>query len=97
MDCFSSWTCTLLPHIFTHDEEFSSSSAAAAVVHVGHAKVLIVWKNRPCHHFAHLMVSGYCSNSEKPAANGISTDIRDSITRPGPRDDQGGKIEMASL
>ncbi len=31
--------------VFTRDEEFSSPSAAAAVVHGGHANGLIVWKN----------------------------------------------------
>jgi hypothetical protein len=32
--------------VFTHDEEFSSPSAAAAVVHGGHANGLIAWKNK---------------------------------------------------
>jgi hypothetical protein len=32
--------------IFTRDEEFSSPSAAAAVVHGGHANGLIAWKNK---------------------------------------------------
>jgi len=32
--------------IFTRDEEFSSPSAAAAVVHGGHANGLIAWKDR---------------------------------------------------
>jgi len=32
--------------VFTRDEEFSSPSAAAAVVHGGHANGLIAWKNR---------------------------------------------------
>ncbi len=31
--------------VFTRDEEFSSPSAAAAVVHGGHANGLIAWKN----------------------------------------------------
>jgi len=31
--------------LFTRDAEFSSPSAAAAVVHGGHANGLIVWKN----------------------------------------------------
>jgi hypothetical protein len=31
--------------IFTKDAEFSSPSAAAAVVHGGHANGLIAWKN----------------------------------------------------
>jgi hypothetical protein len=32
--------------VFTRDEEFSSPSAAAAVVHGGHANGLIAWKNK---------------------------------------------------
>jgi hypothetical protein len=32
--------------IFTRDEEFSSPSAAAAVVHGGHANGLTAWKNK---------------------------------------------------
>ena len=32
--------------VFTRDEEFSSPSAAAAVVHGGHANGLTVWKNK---------------------------------------------------
>lgn len=32
--------------VFTRDEEFSSPSAAAAVVHGGHANGLISWKNK---------------------------------------------------
>jgi hypothetical protein len=32
--------------IFTRDEEFSSPSAAAAVVHGGHSNGLILWKNK---------------------------------------------------
>ncbi|MBM4054829.1 MAG: GIY-YIG nuclease family protein [Planctomycetes bacterium] len=32
--------------IFTRDEEFSSPSAAAAVIHGGHANGLIAWKNK---------------------------------------------------
>jgi hypothetical protein len=32
--------------LFTRDEEFSSPSAAAAVVHGGHANGLIAWKNK---------------------------------------------------
>lgn len=32
--------------VFTRDEEFSSPSAAAAVVHGGHANGLIAWKNQ---------------------------------------------------
>ena len=32
--------------LFTRDEEFSSPSAAAAVVHGGHANGLIAWKDR---------------------------------------------------
>jgi hypothetical protein len=32
-------------HLFTRDAEFSSPSAAAAVVHGGHANGLIMWKN----------------------------------------------------
>jgi len=32
--------------LFTRDEEFSSSSAAAAVIHGGHANGLIAWKNK---------------------------------------------------
>jgi hypothetical protein len=32
--------------IFTRDEEFSSPSAAAAVVHGGHANGLVAWKDR---------------------------------------------------
>lgn len=32
--------------VFTHDEEFSSPSAAAAVVHGGHANGLTAWKNK---------------------------------------------------
>ncbi len=32
--------------VFTRDEEFSSPSAAAAVIHGGHANGLIAWKNR---------------------------------------------------
>ncbi len=32
--------------VFTHDAEFSSASAAAAVIHGGHANGLIAWKNR---------------------------------------------------
>lgn len=32
--------------VFTQDEEFSSPSAAAAVVHGGHANGLIAWKNK---------------------------------------------------
>jgi hypothetical protein len=31
--------------VFTKDAEFSSPSAAAAVVHGGHANGLIAWKN----------------------------------------------------
>ena len=31
---------------FTRDEEFSSPSAAAAVIHGGHANGLIAWKNK---------------------------------------------------
>jgi hypothetical protein len=31
--------------VFTRDAEFSSPSAAAAVVHGGHANGLIAWKN----------------------------------------------------
>jgi len=31
--------------LFTKDAEFSSPSAAAAVVHGGHSNGLIVWKN----------------------------------------------------
>jgi len=32
--------------LFTRDEEFSSPSAAAAVIHGGHANGLIAWKNK---------------------------------------------------
>jgi hypothetical protein len=32
--------------VFTQDEEFSSPSAAAAVVHGGHANGLLAWKNK---------------------------------------------------
>jgi hypothetical protein len=32
--------------LFTHDVEFSSPSAAAAVIHGGHANGLIAWKNK---------------------------------------------------
>ena len=32
--------------VFTRDEEFSSPSAAAAVIHGGHANGLIAWKNK---------------------------------------------------
>ncbi|MBN2357627.1 GIY-YIG nuclease family protein [candidate division KSB1 bacterium] len=32
--------------IFTRDEEFSSPSAAAAVIHGGHANGLLAWKNK---------------------------------------------------
>jgi hypothetical protein len=32
--------------VFTRDEEFSSPSAAAAVVHGGHANGLVAWKNK---------------------------------------------------
>jgi hypothetical protein len=32
--------------VFTRDEEFSSPSAAAEVVHGGHANGLISWKNQ---------------------------------------------------
>jgi len=32
--------------VFTRDEEFSSPSAAAAVVHGGHANGLTAWKNK---------------------------------------------------
>jgi len=32
--------------VFTRDEEFSSPSAAASVVHGGHANGLIAWKNK---------------------------------------------------
>ena len=32
--------------VFTRDEEFSSPSAAAAVVHGGHANGLLAWKNK---------------------------------------------------
>jgi hypothetical protein len=32
--------------VFTRDEEFSSPSAAAAVVHGGHANGLVTWKNK---------------------------------------------------
>jgi hypothetical protein len=32
--------------VFTRDEEFSSPSAAAALVHGGHANGLISWKNK---------------------------------------------------
>jgi hypothetical protein len=32
--------------VFTQDEEFSSPSAAAAVVHGGHANGLTAWKNK---------------------------------------------------
>ncbi|HSQ51099.1 MAG TPA: DUF4357 domain-containing protein [Nitrospiraceae bacterium] len=32
--------------LFTKDVEFSSPSAAAAVIHGGHANGLIAWKNK---------------------------------------------------
>ena len=32
--------------VFTRDEEFPSPSAAAAVIHGGHANGLIAWKNK---------------------------------------------------
>jgi hypothetical protein len=32
--------------VFTRDEEFSSPSAAAAVVHGGHANGLTAWKSK---------------------------------------------------
>lgn len=32
--------------VFTHDAEFSSASAAAGVIHGGHANGLIAWKNK---------------------------------------------------
>jgi len=32
--------------LFTHDVEFSSPSAAAAVIHGGHANGLLAWKNK---------------------------------------------------
>ena len=32
--------------VFTQDAEFSSPSAAAAVIHGGHANGLIAWKNK---------------------------------------------------